>query len=214
MIIEPRFQLHSIALVVTAILLAAPMISATQASAPDSAEYNVKAAFLYNFIKFVDWPEDNIANKSATVTIGIVGQNMFGSRLDLLKNKPIVGKKLIVKQIDSFDALVRHNDGKNPLIRSDLGALKECQLVFISPTEKKHMSEIVNLLKEHPVLTVADTAGFLESGGMINMFVENKKVHFAINMAAAEQAGLKISSKLLQLAIIYDQKSNKGTRRL
>jgi hypothetical protein len=154
-----------------------------EAGAP--SEYQVKAAFLYNFAKFVEWPAQTFPADDSPVVIGILGKNPFGEDLErTVRDKSINGRPLAVRSLASLDDPV----------------LKHCQIIFIHPAEKGRLGEILARLKGTPALTVSETEGFTQSGGMINFVMEGRKVRFEINDAAAARAGLKISSKLLSLA--------------
>jgi hypothetical protein len=153
------------------------------AAAP--SEYQVKAAFLYNFAKFVEWPTQAFPADDTPITIGILGKNPFGADLErTVRDKSVNGRPLAVRSLASPDD----------------SALKHCQIIFIYPMEKSRLGEILAKLKGTPALTVSETEGFTQAGGMINFIMEGRKVRFEINDAAATQAGLKISSKLLSLA--------------
>lgn len=145
-------------------------------------EYEIKAAYLYNFINYIDWPADALPPAGGTLTIGIVGENPFGAALDPLKGKQIKGRTLAVKRVESARDL------------------EQCQIVFISASEKSRLSEILVQLKGARVLTVGEIDGFAEQGGIINFISERNKVRFEINTDTARRTGLTISSELLKLA--------------
>jgi hypothetical protein len=145
-------------------------------------EYEIKAAYLYNFINYVDWPENAFPAPGGTITIGIVGQNPFGDALGPLNGKQVKGRTLAVKQI------------------TDPKDLDQCQIVFISSSEKQRLTELLDKLKDSRVLTVSEIDGFAQQGGIINFFSEHNKVRFEINPDAAHRLGLNISSELLKLA--------------
>ena len=145
-------------------------------------EYEIKAAYLYNFINYIEWPEDAFPAAGGTITIGIIGENPFGAALDALNGKQVKGRTLALKQI---------TDSK------DLG---QCQIVFISSSEKQRLPELLEKLKDAKVLTVSEIDGFAERGGIINFISERNKVRFEINPDAARRLGLNISSELLKLA--------------
>jgi hypothetical protein len=152
--------------------------------APPS-EYQVKAAFLYNFAKFVEWPPQAFAATNEPIVIGIMGENPFGPDLaNPNKYKPINGRPLMLKQITS---------PKDP-------ELKRCQMVFICRPEMKRFGEVLDALKTSSALTISDVERGSPSGVMINFVMEESKVRFEIDDGAAKKAGLKISSKLLSLA--------------
>ena len=147
-------------------------------------EYEIKAAYLYNFINYINWPEEALPAAGGTITIGVIGQNPFGSALAPLAGKRIKGRILAVKECAS------PADAAN------------CQIVFISPSEKQRLPEILEGLKDAKVLSVSEIDGFAERGGMINFISDRNKVRFEINSEAARRTGLTISSELLKLARI------------
>lgn len=148
------------------------------------SEYQIKAAFLYNFAKFVEWPAKAFAEPTSPLVIGVLGKNVFDGDLDrAIHGKTINGHPLEFKEFHSVA------DATN------------CQILFISSSEKNHFQKILDGLHGVSVLTVSETDHFIEDGGMINLVIVEKKVRFQINNEAAKQAGLTISSKLLTLAV-------------
>jgi YfiR/HmsC-like len=146
-------------------------------------EYQVKAAYLFNFLKFVEWPGDPIANTNGHWVIGIVGDNPFGDDLtQIISGKTVQGHELLVR---------RFQPGED---------LHACHVLFISASEKKRLPSLLAALSGSSVLTVGDTDHFIESGGMIQFVMEEKRVRFGIDVRAAGRARLKVSSKLLSLA--------------
>jgi hypothetical protein len=155
------------------------------AQAQVSGEYDVKAAFLYNFAKFVEWPAQVYKTPSDPIVICVLGENPFGRALeDAVMGKSVEGRKLVVRQV---------HDGKQS---------GDCQILFICASEKKHWRSILEEVKTSGILTVGETEEFTASGGVISFKLEDGKVRFLINTDAAEQAKLRISSKLLSLAQI------------
>ena len=151
--------------------------------AQSAGEYQVKAAFLYNFAKFVEWPQNSFSDASAPLRICVFGRDPFGQELrDLVSAKTVQGRKFEVDQV------------------VDLQQARLCHVLFIASSEKTAVKRILEGLRGASVLTVGDTKGFAEQGGMINFVLENDRVQFEVNSKAAEQAGLKISSKLLSVA--------------
>lgn len=149
----------------------------------EKMEYPVKLAFLYNFTKFVEWPADSYRDASAALRICVMGNDPFADDLkEELETRTVGGRRVEIRRLKSRDTL------------------KACQLVFVPATEKKRAVEIVAALNGSSALIVGESAGFIRQGGMINFTVEDNKVHFEVNVDAAERAGLKISSKLLTLA--------------
>ena len=168
-------------LLLLASLLLPPLTARAQDTAP--SEYRLKAAFLYNFAKFVEWPGDAFPAVNSPFIIGIIGENPFDDALEkTVMNKMMNGHPFAVKQCQT------------------LSELKRCHILFISQSERKRLAEILRVVRGERVLTVSEIEHFLGPGGMIQFLMEGNKVRFAINDSAAKTAGLRISSKLLSLA--------------
>jgi len=161
------------------------------AESEQEQEYKVKAAFLYNFIKFIEWPSDKQSNEK-TISIGIIGTNPFGKAFEPVKEKLVGNKKIVIKSFNSLE--------KSELTDKQIDEIRKCHAIFICNSEKKYFKEIFNLIKDDNVLTVGDTRGFLESGGIINFLIEDKKVGFEINNNTAKKVKLTVRSQLLRLA--------------
>lgn len=162
------------------------------AESTSSREYQVKAAFLYSFINFIDWPKEKLnEDNNEPIIIGIIGKDPFGNAFEPIKNKEVKGKKVTVQRFHSYD----ENDSEEKF-----EAIGKCHVLYICPSEKEHNSRIIELVKKHSILTVGDTKSFLDDGGIINFVMEENKVRFEINNGSAEQSQLKIRSKLLRLA--------------
>ena len=177
------------------IVIACSSLVAVQvrADSTSSREYQVKAAFLYNFINFIDWPEENInTDKKNPIVIGIIGKNPFGNAFEPIKDKEVKDRKVTVKQFENLEELKKTIENST--------AAQQCHLLYISSSEKENLKKILDLIKDKSILTVGDTEHFLESEGIINFLMEDNKVCFEINKTAAERAKLKIRSKLLRLA--------------
>jgi len=159
-------------------------ISDIYAGDPKPGEYQVKAAFLYNFAKFVEWPADAFAQKSDSMNLCILGDDPFGSDLNTIQGEIIGNRRLSIKHVKTTQPL------------------RECHILFVCNSEKKQLPKIVNTLKGASVLLVGDTDGFAQQNIIINFYLEEDKVRFEINADAAKLARLNISSKLLKLAKI------------
>jgi hypothetical protein len=183
-----RIKINS--LVIPALILVIS-VHATAAESGRNQEYKVKAAFIYNFIKFVDWPKEKIAD-SNSITIGILGKNPFGKAFEPLKDKRLREKKVIVKPFKGFEEAKQTGE--------EIETLRRCHVLFVCRSETKYLNEIIESVRDHNVLTIGDTKDFLESGGIINFLMEDEKVRFEIHNAAAKKARLDIRSKLLRLA--------------
>lgn len=173
-------RLLTLLVLVLALLTMEPLPLSAEASTP--REYKVKSAFLYNFVHFVDWPASAFTSGQSPLTVGILGKNPFGTDLESLNGKSIKNRQLLVKTLGSIEEV------------------KDCQLVFISNSERGRLLQILTALKDVPVLTVSDIEGFAASGGMIHFVTLEDKVRFEINLKEAQAVKLKLSSQLLKLA--------------
>jgi hypothetical protein len=150
-------------------------------AADESLEYQVKSAFLLNFTKFVQWPSSAFEEADSPIAICILGDDPFGSTLDkIVAGEVVNGRKITIARIRRAPAA------------------KACQVVFVGRPEKEAASLLTSL--EPAVLTVGEGDSFVRDGGMIAFVIENRRVRFSANQAAAENAGLKISSRLLTVA--------------
>ena len=163
-----------------------------------SKEYQLKAAFLYNFIKFVDWPEK--AADSNQVTIGIISKEPLVNLFEPLKDKKVKNKNVLIKQLPSFEEIQKLGGQNKKAADEQIESIKKCHLLLICSSETVYIKDILGQLKDTNILTVGETENFLKEGGIINFVVEDKKVRFEINLDASDKAKLKISSQLLQLA--------------
>ncbi|MBI1824306.1 MAG: YfiR family protein [Nitrospirae bacterium] len=171
-------------ILISILLIGVTVFLPIQATPSSPNEYQVKAAFLYNFAKFVEWPQEAIAGGQPFV-IGILGQDPFGNELDeAVAGKTVREKKITVKRFSKIEEAIH------------------CHLLFISNSEDQNLAQILRRLEGAPVLTVSDMGQFAEKGGVIQLVTDQNKIHFAINMAAAERVGLKPSSQLLKLSRI------------
>jgi hypothetical protein len=175
------------------ILMLLPGVAA-QANAQDSSEsseYLVKAGFVYNFAKLVEWPATAFAQPDSPIVIGILGNDPFGPIIDrVLDGKKVNGRGFVVKRLKSL------ND------------VKDCHIVYVSSSEVARSAEAIHLAKNIPVLTIGEIPGFAKHGGIINLTLEDNKVRFEVNVDAAKEADLNISSRLLALAKIVQQSAD------
>ena len=146
-------------------------------------EYQVKAAFLYNIGKFVEWPQPAFADSAAPFVIGILGKDPFGAEIDrAVAGKTLQGRSVRVLRF----AVVRE--------------IVPCHILFVGSSERERLPAVFQAIAAWPVLAVGESEDFLAAGGAVAFVVEERKVRFDIRLTAAEKAGLKISSKLLKLA--------------
>lgn len=156
------------------------LISAT------AVEYEVKAAFIHNFAKFIDWPRDSFKTGDSPIRVGILGQGPIDEPLMKLDGKAVRKRFL---EISKVDQIPRPN---------------EYHIIFINSTGNGRTQEVLSILKGAGILTIGDAPGFAEQCGIINFFMKNGKVRFEINVEASHRENLRISSKLLRLARIVD----------
>ncbi len=153
--------------------------------AAQTKEYAVKAAFLEKFTRFIQWPENVSADSSQPFILGVLGENPFGSDLEhIFSRHKIINKSGRVRYLRSLEEL------------------DDCQLVFISRSMANSLDQILELTRDHPILTVADTKGFAEKGVHINLYHSGNTIRFEVNVEALRRSGLQVSYLLLNLARI------------
>jgi hypothetical protein len=169
------------ALVVGAVLAAV----ATAAAADSSGEYDVKAAYLYNFAKFVAWPPQSFASPDAQFAICILGQDPFGPSLDaIVHGERVEGRPLVVRRLKGWDDA------------------ELCQILFVSTSVQDDFAQLLGGHTFRRTLTVGEAPQFLRAGGHISFFLEGRNVRFALNPANISRTDLQISSKLMRVARI------------
>ncbi|HEY2469503.1 MAG TPA: YfiR family protein [Terracidiphilus sp.] len=158
-------------------------------------EYQVKAAYIYNFGKFVKWPTTSVANQNPSFTICVLGQDSFGAVLQsTLTGEAVGGRPVAVKRI------LRAGDGVN------------CHILFLNTGEADHLNETLAALGHASVLTVSDIPEFAQRGGMIQFVLQGDRVRFEINRANAENSGLTLTSDLLKVAVAVRGSVRKGAQ--
>jgi len=146
-------------------------------------EYQIKAALLYYFTKFVEWPQESLPETGKTLTIGVLGNSPILTSLEAIEGKKTKGRMVVVKHF------------KRP------AEVEFCHLLFISSSEEAHLVQILNKVKDWNTLTVSESEVFLRRGGMINFILVDQKVRFEINESAVGRTGLMIAPNLLKLAL-------------
>jgi YfiR/HmsC-like len=153
------------------------------AQSPKPTDYQVKAAYLYNFGRFVEWPVKSATAPNNSFTICVLGEDPFGQALDVtLAGETIGNQKVTARRISS------------PQESAD------CQILFISSSEAKRLNKIIEALDKNAVLTVSDIPQFSQRQGMIQFVLEENRIRFEVNLAATQRAGLTLSSELLKVA--------------
>ena len=155
------------------------------ALAEPSSEYQVKAAFLFNFAKFVKWPENVVPERSTAFTVCVLGDDLAGPAVEeTIAGKTLRDKRIVVKRVAGFETA------------------RNCQILFVSGSQGAEPAKTLRGLDGASVLTVGEADQFAERGGIINFKTEDNKIRFEINPDAAKRANLEVSSQLLKLAII------------
>ena len=153
-------------------------------------ENQIKAVFLFNFAQFVEWPRESF-KETNTFVIGVLGNDPFGNYLDeTIRGEEVNGHPLVVQRFRQIEDV------------------KTCHILFINMPDVHQLKQAVASLKSRSILTVSDAAGFTQQGGMIRFFTEDRKTRIRINLNAAKDADLAISSKLLRLAEIVNPQKN------
>lgn len=145
-----------------------------------SAEYAVKAAFLANFVKFIDWPQASLTGN--TVVVGVIGRDPFGRQLDELMSKAGDARKIVVKRVDWNTA-------------------SSVNMVFVPASEQVNQDAVAKLVSKR-IVVVGESPGFAAKGGVIGFVLSSGRIGFEINVGSARNAGVTLSSRLLQLAKI------------
>ncbi len=173
--------------------LAAAILAAipSPAQAPAALEYQIKATFLYTVAKFVEWPPEKLEG-NGPIAIGVYGKDPFGGALDrLIQGKTVDGRGIVARRLTGLEQI------------------RQQHIVFIAADEKKHLGVVLGALAGGGVLTVGDTDNFAEAGGMVNLVMKGNSVSLEINTSAAERSHIKISSRLLKLARVVQDRGSR-----
>jgi hypothetical protein len=174
----------SIAVLLLALAAVCPSLrSSPQSGSAVSGEYRIKAVYLYNFTQFVQWPESVFERHDSPLVIGVLGKDPFGASLDeVAQNETVRGRKLVIRRYSRPEEV------------------RDCHLIFISPSQEKDLPSILELLRGTSILTVGDTQDFVSKGGMIGFISKENRIRPKINVAAARDAHLDLSSRLLAVS--------------
>jgi len=168
------------------LLLMVSLLLGSAVAQDRAIEYKIKAAYLYNFTKFITWPDSD----ALTFNICIVGADPFGKILSPIETRSVKNKPIKVTRFDR------------------LNQAKQCQLIYSAEINKKILPGILTIQSLHPTLTVSDSKPFVQEGGMIAFLLKEGKVKLFINLPALRKSGLEISAKLLEVAEVYEGDSN------
>jgi hypothetical protein len=162
-------------------------VPTSRAEVSQLSENQVKAAYLFNFAKFAEWPGSAFPGAGAPLVLGVIGKGPYGEAHDALTGRFAKGRKVSVRQFTRAE---------------EVGG---CQILFIAASEKPRLKEILRALPASGVLTVSDMKHFCSLGGMIGLVTRGEKLLFEVNVGNAERAGLKLSSQMLKLALtVFD----------
>ncbi len=186
MLIRLRDTVLVLALVCLTFFYVHPSLAKDNARQDITATYEeVKAAFIYNFTLFIEWPETAFPAKDSPITVGVLGDDAFADILkEIIKDHTARGRGFSIKTSESIKQLSNYH------------------IIFIGGKNVKKAPKILKALDGSHSLTISDSPGMAEKGVIINFFIENERVRFEINLEAARRAGLKISAKMLRLARI------------
>jgi hypothetical protein len=154
-------------------------------------EYDVKIGFIYNFAKFVSWPQEAAEEPSATLVFCYVADDPATTVFDKLDGKTVRGRKIKV------------------VAYQDETSLAQCQIIFFATQDKERIQKILGQAKGRPILTIGEVDGFTQWGGIIDFFEELDRLRFKVNLTAARREGLKMSSQLLGSAQIVEEEGEK-----
>ena len=196
--------------IILAVIFVMPCVSLAGANAASSHEYRLKAAFMFQFVNFIDgWKfqqktNENDQSNDKRILIGIIGEDPFKDAFKPLMEKTVKNRKIAIKRFKGLSKLKSQDESVT--LHPDLEDIKKCDLIFVCPSERQYIDEILDPLRNERILTISESQGFLEKGGVINFIIEKSRVRFEVNIAGAKRANMTIRSKLLRLAaqIIMD----------
>ncbi len=175
-----------LACAISSLLFLVPLLAASSGRAqhpPSPREYDVKAVFLFNFARFVEWPTSSVAQAEGEIVIGILGDDPFGAALDrAVRNETIREKPIVIRRAKRLEDL------------------PPCHLIYLDIPDRGRLRSILLSLRKRGILTVGEGEEFTRLGGIIGFQTRQNHIRFLINLKAAEREGFRISSKLLQVA--------------
>jgi YfiR/HmsC-like len=183
--------LRGIKFPIGAVFVFVAVCSALAVQAAVTSEYDLKAAFVFNFVKFTEWPAEELGKSDDPFIIGVLGKDPFGAALDkAIEGETVHNKKIVVRRFPRMDQ-----------------AAANSHTLFISGSEEHNLPAILKILEGQAVLTVSEITNFSERGGVIELKKENSRIGFEINILAAKRAGLGMNAQLLRLAKVVRGKS-------
>lgn len=162
-------------------------VSAAYAQSLYGPEYQVKAGFIYNFAKFIEWPGGTFDNGADVLVLCIVPNNPESDVFFSLNNKTVGGRKILVRKC------------------KNVKEIKDCQILFFDSTDREFIREGLLSAKGQGILTVGQVKGFMQEGGIINFFTEKGRLRFEVNLDAAQRFGLRLGSQILMSAEVISK---------
>lgn len=183
-----KHGLKHIITVLTLVILTGTMFYAPKVQAQQYSEYEIKAAYIFNFAKFISWPPEAFENDQAPFVLGIYGEDPFGDILiEVMRGRLVKGRKWVIKR------------------SNDINDLSDCQILFVSKSKKDDLKNVFAATKGKTMLTIGDNIeNFCQQGGIINFSSKEMKYGFEIKEQNARLAGIRLSSKLLVLARLIE----------
>lgn len=183
-----KCHFHNVVLLTMAFLFASCLNCNALAESAD--EHLIKAAMVRNFARFTEWPEKTITEmEEKDLQLCVMGDDTVEQTFRKVRGKKVGNHTIVLREIDT------------------IGGLQGCNLLFVDVSAGTDLEETLHTIQESPVLTIGETEEFTQAGGIITFFNESNRIRFQINLKAVQKAGLKISSRLLQLAVVIGQSS-------
>ncbi len=189
---------------------------AARAAKKQATEYELKMAFLFNFLKYVEWEKEKGAEQTEPdaekpdaekepepIRIGVVGKDPFEKAWEIVQDKKVNDRKI---RYQIFD-LAAGEEEQQKQMREEI---RSCQVIFVPKSEGKNLDRILELVKDRPVLTVGETGDFLQKGGILNFVLEENKIRFEINLDTAKAARIQFKTSVLKLAKTIVQKKKQS----
>ncbi len=171
-----------VALIGIIFIFSTHIVAATSETRVPTLEYKIKATYLLNFIKYIEWPEQSHPISQGSFIIAILGDDRFGEATNFFTDKTINGRSVVIRKFKNVDEL------------------ENCHILFVSSSERKNEKRIIKLVRGKGILTIGESDTFIKRGGIIEFLLSRAKVNFRINLSIAKKEGFIFSSKLLRIA--------------
>lgn len=182
---KPFPGIASVLFLSAALALLAGAAAAQESAALEGAEYRVKAAFVYHFVRFTQWPARAFPREDSPLVVCVAGEPAGVEALFTLRDKRVRGRRILVRRFDD-------------------GTAEDCHVLFVGVTAPDAVAGLLRETRGRGVLTVGESGAFVRECGIISFFLENEHLRFAVNLAAAARSGIRFSSQLLMSAEILE----------